>query len=120
VVTLSLLGDEMIVVTARKVVDLEILYRPMHNKRSPRLVILPKTRLERLAVEKIFKKSGLPSVKCSDSLLWRTRVKAYTIENSFLYLLVQESLKFLLVCVRYGRNQESPCDWVFTSKTDFE
>ena len=45
VVTLSLSEDELIGVTARKVVELEILYRPMINEVSPRLVITPKTEL---------------------------------------------------------------------------
>jgi hypothetical protein len=104
VVTSSLLEEKLTGVTARKVVELEILYRPVINKGSPRLVIIPKTELERLSAEKNFEKSDLASMKCSENSLWRARIKMHTIENSFLYLPIQESLTYLLVCVRYGRN----------------
>jgi hypothetical protein len=120
VATLPPRDPELTGVTARKVVELAILYRPMNYKASPRLAIIPKTRLERLCVEKIFEKSDLVSMRCSGNLLLRTRIKACMTENAFLYLVVQESLNYLIICVRYGRNTESPCDWVFTSKTDFE
>ena len=55
VLTLSLQGVELTSVTARKVVELKIIYRPMINKISPRLVIIPKTELERLYAEKTSK-----------------------------------------------------------------
>ena len=80
-VTLSLREEELTNVTGRKVVALEILYRAMNNKVSSRLVIVPKTRLERLCVEKISEKSDLASVKCSENLLLRTRIRVYMIEN---------------------------------------
>ena len=93
--------------TGREVVALEILYRAMNNKVSSRLVIFPKTRLERLCVENIFEKSGLASMKCSENLLLWTRISMHVIENFFLYLLVQESLTYLLICVGYDRNTET-------------
>jgi hypothetical protein len=93
--------------TARKVVELEIIYPTMNNKASSRLVIVPKTRLEILCVEKIFKKSDLVSVKYSDNLLVRTRIRVSMIENSFLYLLVQDCLTYLLISVRHSLNKET-------------
>jgi hypothetical protein len=107
VVTSSLREDELTGVAARKVVALEILYRTMDEKASSRLIIMTKTLLKRLYVGKIFEKSDLASVNCLDNLLWRARIEVHTIENSFLYLLVQESLSYLLVCVRHGRNKET-------------
>jgi hypothetical protein len=93
--------------SVRKVVALEILHRMMGNKVSSRLIFVPKTRLERLCVGKIFEKSDLASLKFLDSMLLRTRVSMHLIENSFLYLLVQESLSYLLICVHYDRNTET-------------
>jgi hypothetical protein len=72
VVTLPLPEDELTDMAARKVVALEILYRTMHNEASSRLVIILKTRLERLCVGKIFEKSDFASMKSSDNLSLRT------------------------------------------------
>ena len=57
---------------------------------------------------KIFEKSDFTSMKCADNLLLSTRIRVGMIENSFLYLLVQESLMYLLICGRHGQNKETP------------
>ena len=103
----SIIEDERTSVTARKVLALEILYRTMNNNASSRLGFVPKIRLERLCVGKIFEKSDLASVKFLENLSLSTRISISVIENSFLYLLVEESLIHLLICVRYGQNKET-------------
>ena len=107
-VTSPIREEELTRVTARKVVALEILCRTMNNRASSRLVIVPKTRLERLCVEKIFEKSSLASMKYSEHVLLETRNRMSLIENSFLYLLVQDSLTYLLICVQHSLNTETP------------
>jgi hypothetical protein len=92
VTTSSLREEKLTDMTARKVVALEILYRKVGNKASLRLLIPPKTRLKRLYTRKIFEKSDLASVKFLENLLLKIRIRMHVIENSFLYLLIQESL----------------------------
>ena len=77
--------------TARKVVELEILHRMVSQKVSSILFVVPKTRLERIFVGKVFAKSDLVSVKFLENFCVRTPLRWQMIENSFLYLLVQES-----------------------------